>query len=148
MPAEGLTAMVRRTIRASPERVFAAWTTPAQLQQWWGPGPVVCPEAHVDAREGGAYRIANRLPDGRITWIHGTFTVVRPPHELVFTWGMDDAPADERVSVRLIPRDGGTDVVVFHERIPNAQAQASHEAGWAGCMDGLDAFMGGSGLPR
>ena len=34
-----------RIIRAPRERVFAAWTDPDLLKQWWGPGPVSCPEA-------------------------------------------------------------------------------------------------------
>jgi uncharacterized protein YndB with AHSA1/START domain len=74
-----------RIIRAPRERVFAAWTEPAALRQWWGPGPVTCPEAHIDLRVGGAYRIANRQVDGSITWISGEFQSVRPPEELVYT---------------------------------------------------------------
>ena len=53
-----------RVIRAPLEKVFAAWTRPELLRQWWGPGPVTCPEAEVDLREGGAYRLANVEADG------------------------------------------------------------------------------------
>ena len=54
-----------RIIPAPREEVFAAWTDPELLKEWWGPGPVTCPEAHVDLREGGAYRLAN-LRDRRL----------------------------------------------------------------------------------
>ena len=88
---------ISRVIRAPRERVFAAWTEPALLTQWWGPGPVTCPEAHIDLRVGGAYRIANLEVDGSITWIKGTFARVRPPEELAYTWtiGSEGAPGKE-----------------------------------------------------
>jgi uncharacterized protein YndB with AHSA1/START domain len=66
-----ITLVVRRTIRATPERLFEAWTEPAQLRRWWGPQDVECLDAQVDLRVGGQYRIANRFPDGRIVWIAG-----------------------------------------------------------------------------
>jgi uncharacterized protein YndB with AHSA1/START domain len=33
---ELVTLVVRMMIRASPERLFEAWTKPDQLKQWWG----------------------------------------------------------------------------------------------------------------
>ena len=38
-----------------------------------GTGPVTCPQAEVDLREGGSYRLANLEPDGSIIWITGRF---------------------------------------------------------------------------
>jgi uncharacterized protein YndB with AHSA1/START domain len=70
---EKLALVVHRTIRAPVERVFAAWTTPEQLRRWWGPKSVVCSEAEVDLRIGGAFRIANQFPDGNVVWISGEF---------------------------------------------------------------------------
>ena len=55
-----------RLIKAGRDRVFAAWTDPAILKQWWGPGPITCPEAHIDLREGGTYRI-EVVPGNRTT---------------------------------------------------------------------------------
>ena len=66
-----LTLFVRRRIKASPERLFEAWTTPDQFVQWWGPPGVACPGAEMDLRVGGSYRIGNRMPDGIEVWIGG-----------------------------------------------------------------------------
>ena len=66
-----VTLVVRKTIRAKPERLFAAWTIPAELKLWWGPQGVKCIEAEIDLRRGGRYRIANQLPDGKFLWITG-----------------------------------------------------------------------------
>jgi uncharacterized protein YndB with AHSA1/START domain len=140
--AASLALVVRRTIHASAERVFDAWTKPEHLVRWWGPRPVRCSEAEVDLRVGGGYRIANQFPDGRVLWIVGEFERVRPPHELVYSWRLEPgSPLPERVTVRFEPREGATEVIVIHERITTAAARATHEQGWIGCFEGLEGFF-------
>src|SRR5258707_13179693 len=84
-----VTLVVRKTIRAKAERLFAAWTIPAQLKRWWGPQGVKCIEAEVDLRRGGRYRIANQLPDGKIVWITGGFEVIEAARKLGYTWPIE-----------------------------------------------------------
>ena len=140
MQPTGLT--INRIIRAPRERVFAAWTDPEALKQWWGPGPVVCPEAHVDLREGGAYRIANRQEDGSITWIEGTFERVRAPEELVYTWNVSILSGGPTlVRVRFLPHPSGTEIVLTHERFAVEAVRDMHGEGWNGCLDKLEAFL-------
>ena len=132
-----ITLVVRRTIRATPERLFEAWTEPAQLRRWWGPQDVECLDAQVDLRVGGQYRIANRFPDGRILWIAGQFEVIEPPDRLVYTWSVEPQTVQERVTVRFERRLVGTEVVVVHERIADARTRDQHEQGWRECLEGL-----------
>jgi uncharacterized protein YndB with AHSA1/START domain len=147
-----LALVVRRTIRASPERLFAAWTEPAQLRLWWGPAHVACPAAEVDLRVGGRYRLANQFADGSIWWIAGTFETVEPPRLLIYSWELsagDLAPggmpppvqAAERVTIRFEPHGDTTEVVVIHERIADEPSRVSHEQGWFGCLDGLIEYL-------
>jgi uncharacterized protein YndB with AHSA1/START domain len=144
MSTDGLTLVVRRTIRAGAHRLFQAWTEPEQLVAWWGPRPVTCSEAQVDLRVGGRYRIGNLLPDGKTLWISGVFEVIESPRLLVYTWEVEPAsgPA-ERVTVRFDAREGETEVSVIHERIGDAAMRDRHQAGWQGCLDGLVAYLGG-----
>ena len=136
----------RRLIRARRERVFAAWTDPAQLVRWWGPVGVSCPRAEVDLRVGGDYRIHNVLPDGGVVVIRGRFEVVRPPEELVYSWRIEPATeSSERVTVRFERRGEATEVVVLHERIGSAQAREQHLAGWHGCLEGLQGWLAAQG---
>ena len=141
-PPGELALVVRRIIRAPPQRVFAAWTRPEQLRRWWGPAEVRCPAAEVDLRLGGRYRITNEFPDGRQVFIAGEFQVIEPPHRLVYTWGIEPAaPDSERVTVRFEPRPGATEVIVVHERIASPAARVLHEQGWLGCLAGLAEFL-------
>jgi uncharacterized protein YndB with AHSA1/START domain len=132
--------VARRTIKANVQRVFAAWTEPAQLRAWWGPRPVTCSDAEIDLRVGGRIRIVNALPNGGSVTIHGEFRVVDPPHRLVYTWRMDDgAPESSLVTVTFAARgNASTEVVVVHEEIPTESIRDSHESGWSGCLDGLE----------
>jgi uncharacterized protein YndB with AHSA1/START domain len=137
-----VTLIVRKTIQASAERLFEAWTQPAQLKKWWGPQSVVCIDAEVDLRVGGRYRIANQFPDGKVVWIAGEFETIEQPHKLVYTWRFEpEAGASERVTVVFELRGDATEVIVTHERIPNAAIRDMHEKGWQGCLDGLAEYL-------
>ena len=140
--ASTVTLVVRRAIRATPERLFDAWTVPGQLKKWWGPASVTCIDATVDLRVGGRYRIANQFPDGKVVWIAGEFEAIERPKRLVYTWrlGPTDGPP-ERLTVTFEARGQGTEIVVTHERIPNSAMRDMHEQGWFGCLDGLAEFV-------
>jgi uncharacterized protein YndB with AHSA1/START domain len=135
---------IRRTIKASPERVFAAWTDPVQLRKWWGPMHVTCSAAEVDLRAGGRYRLVNELADGGTIVIVGEFLEVSPPDRLVYSWRIDgDEGPVERVTVRFEPCGDATEIVIVHERIRDLATHRGHDAGWNGCLDGLEAHLAG-----
>jgi uncharacterized protein YndB with AHSA1/START domain len=134
---------IRRIIKAPPQKVFAAWTTPSLLMKWWGPAGVVCPQAEIDLRPNGAYRICNRHPDGSTTWIHGVFERVEPPSELISSWNLGMPGADgSRVRVRFVPHPEGTELLLAHERLETA-ARAMHLEGWTGCLEKLEGLFAG-----
>jgi uncharacterized protein YndB with AHSA1/START domain len=137
---------LKRVIRAPRDKVFAAWTQPELLRQWWGPGPVTCPEAEVDLREGGSYRLANRELDGSITWISGRFERVRAPEELVYTWSVSIVSAEPTlVRVLFLPHPEGTELTLTHERFAVAAVRDMHIRGWNGCIDKLEAMLSRGG---
>lgn len=133
---------INRVIRAPPERVFSAWTLPELLTQWWGPGSVSCPEAYVDLREGGDYRLANLERDGSIVWISGRFELVRAPEEIVYTWNVSVVPGEATlVRVKFLPHPEGTELILTHERFAVEAIRDMHLQGWGGCLDKLEAFF-------
>jgi uncharacterized protein YndB with AHSA1/START domain len=136
-----ITLVVRRTIRATREQLFDAWTQPEQLRRWWGPRGVVCTAAEVNLFVGGTYRIANRFPDASVVWIHGEFEVIERPARLVYTWQLERQSVPERVHVAFVACPGGTEVTVTHERIPDAPSQKRHESGWVDCLEGLCRYV-------
>ena len=51
--------LITRVFDAPREQVFAAWTDPEQIAQWWGPDGFDAPLDHVrvDLRVGGVYEV-------------------------------------------------------------------------------------------
>jgi uncharacterized protein YndB with AHSA1/START domain len=132
---------IRRVIDAEPERVFAAWTEPELLRQWWGPTGVRCIAAEIDLRAGGAYRIGNQLPDGAVVWISGEFELVERPRRLVYSWRVGTEPVSRLTVSFTAHGETATEVVIHHERIHSDAVRDDHERGWIGCLDGLAAWV-------
>lgn len=83
---------LQRRFRASPERVFRAWTQPVALREWWCPAGWVAGEIEIDLRVGGAYRIAmTRTAGGAPVAVAGQFFEVEPPERLVYSWCWEGA---------------------------------------------------------
>lgn len=99
----------------------------------------MCNAAEVDLRVGGRYRLGNRLADGATLWIEGEFEVIDPPSRLVYTWSVGANPRVERVRVDFESHADGTEITITHDQIADAAVARSHEAGWQGCLDSLDA---------
>lgn len=134
--------LVRR-IKAPPAKVWAAITQPDQMMRWWGPdaGPTLSVVAEV--RPGGRFSVVFRLLDGQEHNPTGFYQEVVPEKVLAFTW---DLPGEKAslVTFRLEPFDGGTELTLTHEHLPDEAARASHEAGWRGLLDKLPVFLGDS----
>ena len=134
--------VVRRVIAAPRARAFDAWLDPAQLARFMCPGPVGSASAEVDARVGGAFRIAMRHPGGDADhW--GEYLVIDRPSKLEFTW--TSAATDRQptiVTVEFLERDGGTEVVLTHRRLPPTQIEP-HRQGWGDIVQKLEAALAG-----
>jgi uncharacterized protein YndB with AHSA1/START domain len=139
--------VVRRTIGASRERVFQSWTDPEQLRRWWGPGGFTCPDAVVDLRPGGTYRLVMQPPaDGPVMSVSGTYREVEPPTLLVYTWRWDSGPAvsDQESLVRVEftdVGDGRTEVTITHDQFPPGHDTLPYSSGWEQGMDKLSALV-------
>lgn len=53
-----------RDVPVPPEAVFAAWTDPESLKQWFAPRPYSIAVCEIDLRPGGGFRTAMNSPDG------------------------------------------------------------------------------------
>lgn len=134
-----------RRIMAPPPKVWAAITQPEQMMQWWGPdaGPTL--SAVADVRPGGRFSVVFRLLNGDEHNPTGIYQEVIPEKKLVFTWEWSGMPERRSlVTFELAPRDGGTELTLIHEHLPDEAARKSHEAGWSGLLDKLPVFLGDS----
>src|SRR5471030_2367466 len=82
--------IITREFAAPRELVFAAWTDPKMLAQWWGPkgfSNLVC---EWDARPGGKIYVVMRGPDGTDYPMGGEVREVVAPEKLVTVTGALD----------------------------------------------------------
>lgn len=131
-----------RWMKASPAKVWAALTQPEAMLQWWGPdaGPTL--RASADVRPGGRFSIVFRMLNGAELNPTGVYREVVRERKLVFTWEWPGATERESlVTFVLAPRDGGTELTLVHEQLPDADARVSHEQGWSGLLDKLVVFL-------
>jgi uncharacterized protein YndB with AHSA1/START domain len=141
------TLEMSRVFDASRDDVFRAWTDPAELASWWGPGEFTCPEANVDLRPGGNYRLVMRPPEGDAMVLIGTYREVQPPERLVYTWKWESGwPDPTELVVKVEFRDLGekTEVVLKQEGMTSEDGVGMQRWGWDGGLDKLERHLAGS----
>jgi uncharacterized protein YndB with AHSA1/START domain len=76
--------VVSRLIAAPQERVFAAFTDPKEISNWWGPEGFTTTTEIMDLRPQGIWRFVMHGPDGRDYENLVTYLEVSPPKRLVY----------------------------------------------------------------
>jgi uncharacterized protein YndB with AHSA1/START domain len=135
---ENLSLQVTRMVKAKRYRVFDAWTKPELMHLWFAPGTMTVPHASADLRVGGAYRVEMQA-DAEVTHIvSGVYQEIVPNELLRFTWGWQGGPDSQSVvTVEFRDADGGTEVILTHERLPDAESRDKHQHGWISCLENL-----------
>ena len=131
-----------RRIKASPAKVYAAWTKPELMARWWGPdaGPVL--SAQADPRVGGRFRVVFQTLDGLTHDCRGEYREVIPERKLVFTWEWASTPEQRSlVTVDLRPVPGGAELVFTHAQFDDESIRDDHRRGWNGAFDKLEALF-------
>lgn len=128
-----------RTIPATPERVFEAWSNGKLMERWKHPDPSASVEVDVDLRVGGRYSICLEVEDGHVTaW--GTYRQVDPPCRLVYTWSWREPHpmrGETLVTVEFARAEGGTEIRLSHDGFPTVDDREGHEVGWNICLERL-----------
>jgi uncharacterized protein YndB with AHSA1/START domain len=143
--SEKLSLEIKRFINAPRDRVYAAWTDPAQLRQWFGPEKVQTRDLVADARIGGKFRWDLTNSEGEKMTMLGEYRELQPGRKIVFTWQwQDDEDWEDHtsiVTVELDDADGGTELRLTHEQLPNEASRDGHTGGWNSALDKLEKFF-------
>src|SRR6266480_4018693 len=139
--AEKFSLEIKRFINAPRDRVYDAWTDPAQLKEWFGPENVQTRNFVADARIGGKYHWDLVNQEGEEMTAFGEYRELVPSKKIVFTWQwQDDEDWKDCVSVvtvELSDRDAGTEVHLTHTRLPSVESRDDHKQGWNSVLEKL-----------
>jgi uncharacterized protein YndB with AHSA1/START domain len=134
---------IKRRFKATPEKVFEAWTSPEKIKRWMGPGEVKTILAENDVRVGGRYHIVMLTPSGEEHDVSGVYREVIANEKLVYTWAWKSTPERESLVTATFKDDGGggTLMTLLHEQFFDDTARDSHQGGWNGAMDKLEKYF-------
>lgn len=153
-----LDLVLERDIDVPIEKVWAAWTTPRLMLQWFTPAPWKTVEVDIDVRPGGRSIITMESPEGQRFPNIGTYLEVVPNQRLTFTsvLGEDFRPLPHpengamdlpfTASLILAPTKTGGTHYIAHARHADAKGRQAHadmgfEQGWGAALDQLVALM-------
>lgn len=91
---------VSRTFDAPVAKVWALWTDPELIKQWWGPDLFTCPLARIDFREGGTSMVSmksDKFMNGTEHYNSWRYTKIVPNEVIEFVQNLvnkDGTPAD------------------------------------------------------
>ena len=157
-PNPDLDLVLERTVSVAPERVWAAWTEPELLKQWFTPAPWKTADVDIDLRPGGRCITTMESPEGEQFPNAGCYLEIRPNELLVFTSvmtedfrpvtptnGAEDLPFTARIEITPAD-DGGTHyrAVAMHadEQAAERHREMGFADGWGAALDQLVALMG------
>ena len=116
---------VSRLIRAAPEDVFRAWTDAERMQRWFGTKKQI-----VNPKVDGLFYLAMEH-QGRIWPHYGRYLRLEKPRVIEFTWMSEGTEGRETVvTIELVARDGGTQLTLNHEGVPDTELGRGHQQGW------------------
>lgn len=126
---------IERDIRAPIERVWKAWTTAEDLEQWYSPGPESWTVDELDVKPGGGFRMHMQTPDGEHV-SQGRFHLVDAPNRL------RQGPTDGSMIIETVleSKGEGTHMTVMMEGLPEEQQQVMQGA-WSAGFDKLERLL-------
>jgi uncharacterized protein YndB with AHSA1/START domain len=140
---------ISQHVNAPRADVYRALLDPDAIAQWRVPAGMSS-QVHVfDAREGGSFRVSLTYdaPTGtgksaqQTDTYHGHFVTLVPDEQVVevfeFETGDPGLRGEMTMTTTLTDADGGTDVVIVHEQIPDSVPPADNETGTRMALENL-----------
>ncbi|MBK8651906.1 MAG: SRPBCC family protein [Elusimicrobia bacterium] len=116
------TVRFHRVLKAPPERVYRAFTTPVAMAKWLPPHGFTCTVHHMEPQVGGTFKMSfTNLTNGQTHSFGGEYLEMAPNERLRYTDRFDDPnlPGVMQVTVSLKAVSCGTELHIVQEGIPD-----------------------------
>ena len=127
-------------LKATPEKVYRAFTEANALASWLPPYGFLCVVHHIDARPGGSYKMTfTNFSTGNGHSFGGEFLDLKPNEFIRYNDRFDDPnlPGEMTTSIWLKKVSCGTELSITQEGIPAAIPTEMCYLGWQDSLDKL-----------
>jgi uncharacterized protein YndB with AHSA1/START domain len=127
------TVRFHRVLKAPPERVYRAFTTPEAMAKWIPPHGFTCKVHHMEPRVGGTFRMSfTNFTTQQSHSFGGEYVELVPDELLRYTDKFDDPglPGVMQVTISLKPVSCGTELSIVQEGIPDLIPVEMCYLGW------------------
>jgi uncharacterized protein YndB with AHSA1/START domain len=131
---------LHRVLKASPEKVFRAFTEASAMACWLPPYGFTCTVHEMNPTVGGSYRMSfHNFTTGHSHSFGGKYVEIRQNEFLRYTDQFDDPnlPGEMTTSVWLKKVSGGTEMKIVEEGIPSVIPVEMCYLGWQDSLDKL-----------
>ena len=131
---------LHRVLKASPEKVYRAFTEANALASWIPPYGFLCTVHEMNVQVNGTYRMSfHNFSTGSSHSFGGSFLEVTPNEFLKYTDKFDDPklPGEMTTSVWLQKVSVGTEIKILQEDIPSVIPSEMCYLGWQESLEKL-----------
>jgi uncharacterized protein YndB with AHSA1/START domain len=127
------TIRLHRVLKATPERVYRAFTDADALAKWLPPYGFTCKVHELEPRVGGTHRMSfTNFTTGNSHSFGGRYLEMKPNELIRYTDKFDDAnlPGEMQVTVTFRRVSCGTELTVAQEGVPDVIPAEQCYLGW------------------
>jgi len=127
------TVRMHRVLRATPQKVYRAFTEPDAMCKWLPPFGFTAKVHHMEAKVGGTFRMSfHSFSSGQGHGFGGEYLELQPHTRIRYTDKFDDPalPGTLEVTIDLTPVLCGTELSVTQAGIPDAIPLEMCYLGW------------------
>jgi len=138
MPTNSVT--LHRVLKATPEKVYRAFTEPNAVASWLPPYGFLCVVHTMEVKPGGRHKMSFiNFSTGNSHSFGGEYLELRPNEFLKYSDKFDnpDLPGEMTTSVWLAKVLTGTELKIIQEGIPSAIPSEMCYLGWQESLDKL-----------
>jgi uncharacterized protein YndB with AHSA1/START domain len=131
---------LHRVLKASPEKVYRAFTEANALASWLPPFGFLCTVHEINVKAGGTYKMSfQNFTTGKSHSFGGKYVEIKPNEFLKYTDQFDDPnlPGEMITSVWLKKVLVGTELKVTQEGIPDMIPAEMCYLGWQESLEKL-----------
>jgi uncharacterized protein YndB with AHSA1/START domain len=131
---------LHKVLKASPEKVYRAFTDPSAMAAWLPPYGFLCTVHEMDPKVGGKYKMSfQNFSTGNAHSFGGKYLELKPNEFLKYTDQFDDPnlPGEMMTSVWLQKVSVGTEIKIVQEGIPAVIPVEMCYLGWQESLEKL-----------